>query len=273
MFRILITILLCLGLTSPALASKRWNGSAWVDTTARRWDGDSWEAVVEKRWDGDSWEVISGGEADYCADKLGSYSLYYDADHPDGTTTACISGGTTAVTISGVTVDASANMTSGGTYGIIWDGALDHFLSIPAVGITPSNGRIELNFKFNSAEASANVGIIEWRYSSGERIKVNLVRSAGPVWKLELFHADGSNVSVYTADTDLTSGTAVLIILDWSSSTGNLFASLNGVSATIAGGGAFTTPATGVILGEDLSGSTSSTAVSFDDIKLSGSQQ
>jgi len=66
MLRVLITILICLGLASPAVASKSWNGSAWVDTTAKRWDGDSWETIVEKRWDGDSWEIISGGGAPAC---------------------------------------------------------------------------------------------------------------------------------------------------------------------------------------------------------------
>lgn len=227
------------------------------------------------------------GTADYCAGKLGSYSLYYDADHPNGTTTACIIGSTTTVGMTGTdpTISTSCNLTSGGTYGVCWAGGVDKYLAIPNPGLTYANGRIELAVKLPATMPTADMSILEWYDSTvGVRaiLNYNATGAGGqPGFQLVFYHIDGTTISsstAYTASTDL-AGTTKTIIVDWLSG-GNLISSFSGSTVPISLGTAtpFTVTYASYVLTTDEvrfgeKYNTGSCVLSFDDIKIGASQQ
>lgn len=221
------------------------------------------------------------GEVDYCADKLtGGYSLYYDADYPDGATTACVSGDTETVTLTSTTptISDTVNTTSGGTYGVLWTPTQNTYLNIPATGITPENGRIEFDLVFtDTAPTSSGMGILEWSTAASASLYVKLQQSGGN-YRLAFYHYDGttsyigSNSGAYVA---LLPNTSNKVAVDWNSTTGQMVIVLGANTTTSTGQsvGAFTVPIKGVRFGEDIWSEIGNQPVGFDNIYMGPSQQ
>lgn len=216
---------------------------------------------------------VSGG-ADYCTDKLGSYSIYYDADHPSGTTVACISGGTTNVTfMTGITADAAWNITAGGTYGIMYNGAINTYLSVPPTGMSINSGRVEYKFKTPATMPIDDIAEWEWFYDASNQVKMYL-NISGATWQLVATHiGGGTSTQVLTAFVSLVPDTTYYAVVDWSTVTGVLYADLNGATNTATTVTTGTTPTNPVRFGEDQAGKNPSTNWGFDDIKMGASQQ
>lgn len=224
---------------------------------------------------------MAKGSSDYCTGKLGSYSLYYDADHPDGTTTACISGSTTTVSATtGIATNSTTmNMTSGGTYGVEWDGALNHYLTVPATGLSDVSGRIEVKVKFPATMPTTSFQLCEWgSITEGTRLYLNYsATGAGgqPGFRLVVYHYDGTSTTSatgYVASTTL-AGSAQTIVGDWSSSAGFLYADLGGTTQSSELTVTEFTEAANVYFGENAMGTSPGTSTGFDDLKIGASQQ
>lgn len=225
--------------------------------------------------------LMSGNAVDYCADKLGSYSLYYDADHPFGTTTACISGSTTTVTgMTGILTNSTAmNMTSGGTYGVEWDGAADHYLTIPAIGLSDNSGRVEFKIKFPSTMPTVNFAVWEWGTTTAG-VKLQLQYSAtgaggGPGYRLSVYHYDGTTTnatSSYIASTTL-AGSTQTVKGDWSSSVSNLYGYFGGVEVSLALAVTEFAEPNYCYLGEKVMNNVPGMAIGLDDYKSGASLQ
>lgn len=224
----------------------------------------------------------AGGTADYCDGKLGSYSLYYDADHPNGTTTACITGGTTTVSATtGIdTASTAMNTTPGGTYGVSWDGALNHYLTVSSSSLTDSSGRVVLDFVWPATMPTTSFQIWEWgSTSAGARMYLNYNAtgaSGSPGYRMTVYHYDGTTTSATTAyiASSTLAGTVTTLIADWSASAGYVYAKLgSGTAATTAlTVTEFSEPADSYF-GENALGNVPSLEVGFDAIKMGASQQ
>jgi len=214
--------------------------------------------------------------ADYCSDKLtGGWSLYFDADHPDGTTTACISGGTTTVArTAGVTASNTVNTTSGGIYGNLWHGTTHDWVNVPANGISTQNGRVSFTFTTPSTVPADHVTLFEWDNGSSQRVTVYLWHSSS-TYSLRVAHVDGSTTTAETAYVSLSGSTSYTVVADWNSTTGIVYGAIGATTDTTSGTiSSFTTPANGVRFGEDQTGlDGNSVGWGFDDIKMGVSQQ
>ena len=208
-----------------------------------------------------------GGGGD--CDNLGSWGLYYDADHTSGTTTACISGSTTTVTLAtGVTIAGTTDKY------VLWDGTTNSYLDVGAYGLTTQNGRVQFTITTPTTIPSQNIGLVEWYVGATSKIIVYLQHSVG-TYQLVVIHADGSTVTASTGYTSLSGGTEYVIIADWNSITGKVYAKIGTIENLSAAGTISSwTPTNGVRFGEDQNGITGGdVGWMFDDIYTGASQQ
>ncbi len=219
--------------------------------------------------------MAKAASGDYCSDKLTGISLYYDADHPTNTTTACITGSTETVTFaSGVSASTTVNTTSGGTYGVLTTGtASSQVASFTAQGITTTNGRVSFKLRTLGTLASSMYPLFEWRTTEDTAEITAYLQVSGTTFRIIAMHNDGSqiitNLSNYVSfDVNQTWDVAV----DWNSTTGNLIGTLNGVSSTKAGTiSAFTTPTTFKLF--KYGNVPAGTSYGIDDVKMGASTQ
>jgi hypothetical protein len=223
------------------------------------------------------------GVVDYCTGKLGSYALYYDADHPDGTNKACVSGGTIDATLTSVTASGAAqSLSTAGTNGILWDGWNAHFVSIPIVssGITSQNGRVEVDVTMGGALPSGStVGIFEYGDDAPNGgIFAKLQYLGGSGYRLLLYnYSTGDDPVADTLYVPATINTTYHVTLDWNSTTGKTYAKIGAEEKEITGinltafvpGYAPTDPK----FGARWSGNVSTVPAGFDNIKMGASQR
>ena len=96
--------------------------------------------------------VGASSSSDPCANR-GTAALYYNVDHPSGNTTACISGGTTTVTLTNATASTDQNHTPGGANSVLHEAGAKEYISVAVTG---------KNY-FDSAEGMVKI----WFYPSG----------------------------------------------------------------------------------------------------------
>jgi len=208
---------------------------------------------------------------------LGTWGLYYDADHTDSIYTACIQGSTTTVSVvTGVVVDTAFNSTSGGQYGVTWDGTINSYLTVPATGITPTNGRLEFNIKTPSVlpTSLATLGVVEW--SNGSQAVIGYLQYSAGQYGFRVKHADGTTAYSSLVLATLAPDTVYKAIIDWNGSTGELYTKLGGTESlatglTLSG---FTVPTGGVNFGErSINDAAGDVNWYFDDIYLGASRR
>lgn len=224
----------------------------------------------------------SGGGADYCVDKLGSYSLYYDADHPGGTAVACKIGGSSSVTLVISDINTTVNNTGGGTYGILHSGS-NSYARIPVVdsGLTPTNGKVSFDIKLPASMPTADISLFEYGNTVNAnglfvKLQYNATGAGGqPGFRANVNHCDGSTTNAntsYLASTVL-ADSWVTISADWNSTTGFVNATMTGATnGHVSGAISAFTDTTYIYFGENIMNfSTYNHGV--DNIKTGTSQQ
>lgn len=119
----------------------------------------------------------SGGAVDYCADKLGSYSLVWTADHPLGDMKACVSGGTVDVSAIGGTISTSQNHTVGGTKSFSFSAGNQHIRVSNNSYITSSSGYIKIWVYMPADQTTDTFDVFEYNVDTNNSIYIPIQRA------------------------------------------------------------------------------------------------
>jgi hypothetical protein len=168
----------------------------------------------------------AGGAADPCANR-GTAALYYNVDHTSGDTTACISGGTTTVTLTNAAASTDQNHTPGGTKSVLHEAGAKEYISVAISG---------LNY-FNSAEGMVTV----WYYvaeTTGTnylfRIYIDasnkLITNVNASRTVSLNHVGQASDVAKTSTSTITDGQWNQIDIRWSHDNNQIAIRINGGS-------------------------------------------
>ncbi|MFA7319407.1 MAG: hypothetical protein WC022_02310, partial [Parcubacteria group bacterium] len=217
------------------------------------------------------------GIAYNCDTLRGSNSLYYDADNPSGSLLACISGGTSTVTLTtGVTV--STDWGAGNS--LKNDGAQNHYADIPVPSaVTPGNMHAEFNLHTGGTLPTVGLwDMFDWT-NGPTAIYAQIQKTTGNAYRLKITYINGTTSVGYNTPSGTYStmdiNTTYHIIVDASATTGQLSASFLGTSSTSTGQTVsnFTPGATGMRFGEDLGSGPAAQTWYIDNITMKPSVQ
>ena len=168
----------------------------------------------------------ASGAADPCANR-GTAALYYNVDHTAGNTTACISGGTTTVTLTNAAASTAQNHTTGGANSVLHEAGAKEYISVAVTG---------KNY-FDSAEGMVTV----WYYvaeTTGAnylfRISIDasnkLITNVNASRTVSLNHVGQASDVAKTSTSTITDGQWNQIDIRWSVSNNQIAIRINGGS-------------------------------------------